>query len=72
MLMPDTVDIVVNGELTQVKIGSTVATLLSGERIMTGRFIVVINDEIVSKSAYEQTLLISADRVDIMSAISGG
>ncbi len=70
--MPDTIDIVVNGELTRVKIGSTVATLLSGERIMTGRFLVVVNDEIVSKSTYPETRLNIGDRVDIMSAISGG
>jgi len=70
--MPDTIDIVVNGELTNVKIGSTVATLLSGERILSGRFLVVANDEIVSKSAYAETRLNAGDRIDIMSAISGG
>ncbi|MDF1588282.1 MAG: sulfur carrier protein ThiS [Gammaproteobacteria bacterium] len=70
--MPDTIDIVVNGELSNVKTGSTVATLLHGERIMTGRFLVVVNDEVVSKSAYAETVLNAGDRVDIMSAITGG
>lgn len=70
--MPDTIDIVVNGELTNIKIGSTVATLLRGERIITGRFLVVANDEVVSKSAYAETVLNAGDRVDIMSAITGG
>ncbi|MBE0439428.1 MAG: sulfur carrier protein ThiS [Gammaproteobacteria bacterium] len=70
--MPDTIDIVVNGELSNVKIGATIATLLRDERIMSGRFLVVANDEIVSKSAYAETVLNAGDRVDIMSAITGG
>lgn len=70
--MPDTIDVVVNGELTRVKMGSTVASLLSGERIMTGRFLVVVNDEVIPKFAYTETPLNIGDRVDIMSAISGG
>lgn len=39
---------------------------------VTGRFLIVINDEIVPKSAYQTTVLNEGDRLDIMSPISGG
>lgn len=44
--------------------------ILSAE--VAGRFVMVINDEMVPKSAYATALLRDGDTLDIISPISGG
>lgn len=69
--MTDTIRISVNGKTTEVRKNTNVLNFLRRENI-NGRFLVVLNDEVIPKSAYENTLLNSGDKLDIMSPISGG
>lgn len=66
------IDIVFNGEAMAVEEGITVMDLLHVLEVVTRRFVVVINDHIVPKSAYMTTQLEIGDHCDIMSPISGG
>jgi sulfur carrier protein len=67
----DIVCISINDKNTALKKGVTVMSYLNDAKI-AGRFLVVLNDEVIPKSAYENTLLNSGDKLDIMSPISGG
>jgi|GEM_PF-586241 len=66
------IDIVFNGEGLVVEKGITVMDLLHLLEVVTRRFVVVINDQVVPKSAYMTTQLALGDHCDIMSPISGG
>jgi sulfur carrier protein len=61
----------VNGEQSEIKPNSTIVDYLIENKV-EGRFLVVINDEIIPRSAHESTLIQAHDRLDIMSPISGG
>jgi thiamine biosynthesis protein ThiS len=71
MLSPDKININVNAENKVINIGTTISEFLS-DMDVKGRFLVVVNDEIIPKSAHENTQLNPSDSVDIMSPISGG
>tara|TARA_R110001583_G_scaffold50621_3_gene158182 strand:+ start:3911 stop:4135 length:225 start_codon:yes stop_codon:yes gene_type:complete len=66
------IDIVFNGEALVVEKDITVMDLLHRLEVATRRFVVVINDQVVPKSAYMTTQLALGDHCDIMSPISGG
>lgn len=66
------IDIVFNGENLIVETDIYLNDLLLQREVVTRRFVVVINDQIVPKSAYVSTQLKSGDHCDIMSPISGG
>jgi sulfur carrier protein len=66
------IDIVFNGETVVVAQDITVMDLLHIFEVVTRRFAVVINDQIVPKSAYMTTQLEPGDNCDIISPISGG
>ena len=69
--MSDSIEISVNGVSSTIRKETMVENFLRRENV-EGRFLVVLNDEIVPKSAYESTQLNTGDRLDIMSPISGG
>jgi sulfur carrier protein len=60
-----------NGESLAIDNGQTVSRLLEQQQV-TGRFIVVINDEVVPKTHWDQHAVQPGDQVEIMSPISGG
>jgi len=66
------IDIVFNGEDLTVEKDITVMDLLQLLEVATRRFVVVINEQIVPKSAYMTTQLTWGDHCDIISPISGG
>jgi len=66
------INIVFNGEALVVEKDITVMDLLQLLEVVTHRFVVVINNQIVPKSAYEAIRLELGDHCDIMSPISGG
>jgi sulfur carrier protein len=69
--MSDFIEISVNGEPSTIRKSMLVMDYLHHEKI-EGRFLIVINDDMVPKSSYEHTQLNAGDRIDIMSPISGG
>jgi len=66
------IDIVFNGEELLVDKAISIDDLLQLFEVVTRRFVVVINDQVVPKSAYMSTLLEHGDHCDIVSPISGG
>lgn len=61
-----------NGEPQTVEAMTTVAQLLADNALSEGRFIVVVNDELVVQADYTETSINEGDVIDIMSPISGG
>lgn len=61
-----------NGEPQTVEAMTTVAQLLADNALSEGRFIVVVNDELVVQADYTETSINDGDVIDIMSPISGG
>lgn len=66
------IEIVFNGEELSVEKDIAVMDLLQLFDVTTRRFVVVINEQIVPKSAYMTTQLELGDHCDIISPISGG
>lgn len=60
-----------NGEAVAIEQSQTVADFLQQQQV-GGRFVVVINEEVVPKSNWDDTLIQPGDRLEIMSPISGG
>ena len=61
-----------NGDELAVESGTNVSQFLQQQEIIDGRFVVVINDEIVPKSEYDSAVISAGDAVEIMSPITGG
>ncbi|MBM4132468.1 MAG: sulfur carrier protein ThiS [Nitrospira sp.] len=62
----------VNGESREVKVGTTVADLLRELDIKSERVAVEVNLEILDKGGFAQRGLQEGDRVEIISFIGGG
>jgi sulfur carrier protein len=61
-----------NGDELAVETGINVSQFLQLQEIVEGRFVVVINDEIVPKSEYDSAVISAGDALEIMSPITGG
>ena len=61
-----------NGDELAVETGINVSQFLQLQEIVEGRFVVVINDEIVPKSEYDSAVISTGDALEIMSPITGG
>ena len=63
--------IVVNGDPVDVKIGSTVASLLHDMKV-DGRLAVEINGSVIVRSSFQSHALQDGDLVEIVHAVGGG
>jgi len=61
-----------NGDELAVENGMSIELFLAKQEVIDGRFVVVLNDEIVPKSAYKQATVSNGDVLEIMSPITGG
>lgn len=61
-----------NGDELAVDSGINVSQFLQLQDIVDGRFVVVINDEVVPKSDYGNAVISAGDALEIMSPITGG
>ncbi|OUR63905.1 thiamine biosynthesis protein ThiS [Methylophaga sp. 42_25_T18] len=61
-----------NGDELAVESGINISQFLQQQEIIEGRFVVVINDEIVPKSEYGSAVISAGDALEIMSPITGG
>ncbi len=66
------IQIHVNGECRDCRVGSTVADLLRELEIKTERVAVELNLEILERKDFDQRGLQEGDRVEILSFIGGG
>ncbi len=62
----------VNGEEHEQAGNATIATLLASLDLVGRRIAVEVNEHIVPKGLYAQTLLHDNDRIEIVHAIGGG
>lgn len=60
-----------NDETLSLETPVTVKQFLS-QQSQTGRFVLVINDQVISASAFDEQQINAGDRVEILSPISGG
>jgi sulfur carrier protein len=60
-----------NGELLDINHEQTVSEFID-KQDFNGRFVIVINDEMVAKSCWQDVVIQAGDRIDIVSPISGG
>jgi thiamine biosynthesis protein ThiS len=67
-----TIDLTINGEPRAIPHGLTVATLLTHLKLDPRKVAVERNEAIVRRSAYTETLLTNADRIEIVHFIGGG
>lgn len=72
MMSDNNMTITLNGEKMLLTSTSSVTDLLAIEALLEQRCVVVVNEQIVSKSDWQTTQLSTGDKVDIISPISGG
>ena len=60
-----------NGEPLDINHKQTVSEFVA-KQDFNGRFVIIINDEMVAKSGWQDVVIQAGDRIDIVSPISGG
>ena len=64
--------ITLNGEDQELALGTTVAKLVENPSLTNRRTAVEINQMVISRSAYAETILREGDAVEIVHAVGGG
>lgn len=64
--------ITVNGKQTDNLVGRTIRALLGELSLETTRVVVERNGQIVARDAYETTLLVDQDEIEVISFVGGG
>ncbi|MEO3789918.1 sulfur carrier protein ThiS [Nonomuraea sp. B10E15] len=64
--------VMINGTAHEVIDGTTVAQAVSTLTAATTGVAVAVNDEVVTRSAWETTALSDSDRVEVLTAVQGG
>jgi sulfur carrier protein len=64
--------VMINGAAHEVAEGTTVAQAVRTLTTATTGVAVAVNDEVVTRSAWETTALGERDRVEVLTAVQGG
>ncbi|MEV0168398.1 sulfur carrier protein [Nonomuraea fuscirosea] len=64
--------VTINGAAHEVADGTTVAQAVQTLTSATTGVAVAVNDEVVTRSAWETTALGDSDRVEVLTAVQGG
>lgn len=70
--LSESIDVVVNDEARTVSAGATVADLVDDLGCGRRGVAVAVDDEIVSRSAWDTTRLSGGDRIEVLHAVQGG
>jgi sulfur carrier protein len=65
-------NITINGRAREFPPGATLAQAVRTLTEVTGGVAVAVNDEVVTRGAWESTTLAEADRVEVLTAVQGG
>jgi sulfur carrier protein len=65
-------NVIINGEVCQLARGATVAHAVKAITAATEGVAVAVNDEVVSRGAWDATLVAEGDRVEVLTAVQGG
>ena len=64
--------ITLNGKAQELASGATVAQLIKGLNLTNRRTAVEINQAVIPRSAYTETIIREGDAVEIVHAVGGG
>jgi sulfur carrier protein len=65
-------NVIINGEPCQLAQGATVAQAVMAVTTATTGVAAAVNDEVVSRAAWDVTLVADGDRVEVLTAVQGG
>ncbi|WP_329092944.1 MULTISPECIES: sulfur carrier protein ThiS [unclassified Streptosporangium] len=65
-------NVTINGTAHELPPGATVAQAVQRLTGVRSGVAVAVNDEVVSRGAWESTALAEADRVEVLTAVQGG
>ncbi|WP_436756990.1 sulfur carrier protein ThiS [Streptosporangium sp. V21-05] len=65
-------NVTINGAAHELPPGTTVAQAVQRLTGVRSGVAVAVNDEVVSRGAWESTALAEADRVEVLTAVQGG
>lgn len=65
-------EIVLNGNIESIDDGLTVAELLARRDLQPVRVAVEINEELVPRTTFAQTVIRNGDRIEIVTFVGGG
>lgn len=64
--------VIVNGRAQEVAVESTVASLVAEFSETRSGVAVALNDEVVRRGRWEETVLRDGDRLEVLTAVQGG
>lgn len=64
--------VTINGAGRELPEGASVAAAVRELTALNGGVAVAVNDEVVSRGAWETTALAAGDRVEVLTAVQGG
>lgn len=65
-------EIILNGQPTPVPAEDTLAALLQRHELTPQRVAIEVNEQLVKRAAYAETVLRPGDRVEIVTLVGGG
>ncbi|MGE5291097.1 MAG: sulfur carrier protein ThiS [Micromonosporaceae bacterium] len=65
-------NVIINGEARQLAPGATVAHAVEAVTSATHGVAAAVNDEVVSRGAWDITPVAEGDRVEVLTAVQGG
>jgi sulfur carrier protein len=65
-------NVLINGAACQLPPGATLAQAVRQVTAATSGIAAAVNDEVVSRAAWEATEVAEGDRVEVLSAVQGG
>lgn len=65
-------NVTINGTAHELPRGATVTQAVQKLTGVSSGVAVAVNDEVVSRGAWDSTALVEADRVEVLTAVQGG
>ncbi len=65
-------NVIINGRPCQLAQGATVAQAVMAVTAATSGVAAAVNDEVVSRAAWDGTQVAEGDRVEVLTAVQGG
>jgi sulfur carrier protein len=65
-------EVIINGERKRLAYGATVAEAVRLITAETSGVAAAVNDEVVSRTAWDSTRVAEGDRVEVLTAVQGG
>jgi len=70
--MPEKIEIILNGEGTEIPMEWTVTDLVEDLKLVGKQVAVELNGQIVSRDRWQEETLVSGDRVEVVHFVGGG